>query len=89
MLCDACGAAKLTDSWYDEEYENAEYKKFKSEADEDIFEREAILDIGNIPTVLIPEGQTYESFMKSNVQRSQESKETQPQAKHTAITQKS
>ena len=43
--CDACVAAKLTDSWYDEEYENAEYKKFKSEADEDIFEREAILDM--------------------------------------------
>jgi hypothetical protein len=89
MLCDACGAAKLTDSWYDEEYENAEYKKFKSEADEDIFEREAILDIGNIPTVLIPEGQTYESFMKSNVPRSQESKETQPQTKQKAKTQKS
>lgn len=89
MLCDACVSAKLTDSWYDEEYENAEYKRFKSEADEDIFEREAILDIGNIPTVLIPEGQTYESFMKSNVPRSQESKETQPQTKQKAKTQKS
>lgn len=89
ILCDACVAAKLTDSWYDEEYENAEYKKFKSEADEDIFEREAILDIGNIPTVLIPEGQTYESFMKSNVPRSKKSKETQPQTKQKAKTQKS
>lgn len=89
MLCDACVAAKMTDSWYDEEYENAEYKKFKSEADEDIFEREAILDIGNVPTVLIPEGQTYESFMKSNVPRSQESKETQPQTKQKTKTQKS
>lgn len=89
MLCDACVAAKLTDSWYDEEYESAEYQKFKSEADEDIFEREAILDIGNVPTVLIPEDQTYESFMKSNVPRSQESKETQPQTKQKAKAQKS